>query len=179
MKNNTNENISNDQDKKGIIDLIKDFFKKHETLAEILRFLIIGGIATIIDFLVMGLVLYLFEPSLYSGFLDVYFGSTQPASVATIVSTGAGFISGLIFNYIFSIKFVYINKGNSKSTIGFLMFSVLSAIGLVIHLLGMLIGYDLLHINEWLVKIILTVIVLIYNYISKRLLIFKKMKKTE
>jgi len=175
-----NNIIKNEEkEKKGLIAWMKNFFENHATLAEIIRFLIIGGIATIIDFLVMGLVVYLFNPSLYSGFLDVYIGSVEPSTVATIVGTGAGFLLGLVFNYIFSVKFVYINKGNSKSTTGFVMFTVLSVIGLGIHLLGMWVGYDVLKINEWIVKIVLTIVVLIYNYISKKLLIFKKNKKTE
>lgn len=37
----------------------------------------------------------------------------------------------------------------------------------------MYVGFDVLHINEWIVKIVLTIIVLIYNYITKRLIIFK------
>ncbi len=57
------------------------------------------------------------------------------------------------------------------------MFTLLSVVGLAIHLLGMWVGYDLLHINEWIVKIVLTVVVLIYNYISKRLFLFRKQKK--
>lgn len=43
-----------------------------------------------------------------------------------------------------------------------------------IHILGMYVGFDVLHINEWIVKIVLTIIVLIYNYITKRLIIFKR-----
>ena len=57
---------------------------------------------------------------------------------------------------------------------GFLLFSLLSAGGLAIHLLGMYLGYDLLHINEWIVKIILTAVVLVYNYITRKVLIFRK-----
>lgn len=166
------------KEKKGLIAWGKEFFEKHATLAEIIRFLIIGGIATIIDFVVMGVVLYIFEPSAYSGFLDVYIGAVEPSTAATIVGTGVGFVMGLVFNYVFSVKFVYTDKGNSKSAMGFIMFTILSVIGLGIHLLGMWIGYDLLHINEWIVKIVLTFVVLVYNYISKKLIIFKKEKNT-
>lgn len=173
VKEPEEENVKH---KKGLIQGIKDFFVQHKTLAEILRFLIIGGIATTIDFIVMGVVLYLFEPSSYSNFFSVFTSSFEPSFVATIVGTGVGFIAGLLFNYILSITFVYINKGNSKSALGFTMFTLLSLVGLAIHLLGMYIGFDLLHINEWVVKIFLTIVVLIYNYVSKRLVIFKEKK---
>lgn len=155
--------------------------EKRELFAEIFRFLIIGGLATVIDFVVMGVVEYLFNPSLYPRFVDVFIGGIEPEAIATIVGTGVGFIVGLIFNYIFSIIFVYKTKGNSKSAMGFILFTVLSAIGLGIHILGMWIGYDLLHINEWIVKIVLTIVVLIYNYLSRKFFIFnnKKCKNKE
>ena len=71
---------------------------------------------------------------------------------------------------------MFSEKGKSKSVYGFTVFAILSAIGLGIHLVGMYIGYDLLGINEWIVKIILTAIVMVYNYVSKKLLLFKKIK---
>ena len=166
--------------KTGLIQKIKCFFDNHKTIAEIMRFLIVGGFATIIDFIVMGVVLYIFDSSLYPSFFNVFIGSNaEPTTLATVVGTGAGFIAGLVFNYIFSIIFVYENKGNSRSAKGFLMFALLSAVGLGIHLFGMWLGFDVLNINEWIVKIVLTIVVLIYNYISKKLVIFKKSKESE
>lgn len=149
----------------------------HPLFMEIIRFLIVGGIATVIDMLVMGAVVYAFDPSLYPHFYNVWYGGGEPSTLATVIGTGAGFVAGLIFNYIFSVLFVFSEKGNSKSVLGFTVFTLLSVVGLAIHLLGMWVGYDLLHINEWIVKIVLTVVVLIYNYISKRLLLFRKQKK--
>ncbi len=155
---------------------LKKLNEKHPLLMEIVRFLIIGGAATVLDMLVMGAVVYAFDPSLYPHFYNVWYGGGEPSTLATVVGTGAGFVAGLIFNYIFSILFVFSEKGKSKSALGFTLFTLLSAVGLAIHLLGMWLGYDVLGINEWIVKIVLTVIVLIYNYVSKRLLLFRKGK---
>lgn len=142
---------------------------------EIVRFLLVGGGATIVDFLAMSLVLWAMQPAIYPNFLSVFLGGTQePSTLATVIGTGCGFLVGLAFNYIFSVLFVYKEKGNSKTMGGFLLFSLLSAGGLAIHLLGMYLGYDLLHINEWIVKIILTAVVLVYNYITRKVLIFRK-----
>ena len=144
-------------------------------IREIVRFLLVGGGATIVDFLAMSLVLWAMQPAIYPNFLSVFFGGTQePSTLATVIGTGCGFLVGLAFNYIFSVLFVYKEKGNSKTMGGFLLFSLLSAGGLAIHLLGMYLGYDLLHINEWIVKIILTAVVLVYNYITRKVLIFRK-----
>lgn len=159
---------------------IKEWAQKHKTLCEIIRFCIIGGLATVIDMIVMGVVLYIFQPSSYPNFFNVFIGSTyEPSQISTIVGTGLGFIIGLVFNYIFSIIFVFEEKGKSKSATGFVLFSLLSAGGLLIHLLGMYVGFGLLNINEWIVKIFLTIVVLIYNYLTRKFFIFKKQKGVE
>ncbi len=151
----------------------KSFRAAHPAFCEIVRFLLVGGVATLVDMSVMGLVLYAFAPTLYPAFYNVWIGGGDPATIATVVGTGSGFISGLLVNYVFSVLFVFDHKGKSKSVGGFLLFALLSAVGLCIHLVGMYVGYNLLGINEWIVKIVLTFVVLIYNYLSKRFLLFR------
>ncbi len=157
--------------------LIQNFTKKHPRLSEIIRFLIVGGLATIVDFFAMGVTIYCFAPQLYPHLYNVWVGGKNPSTMATIVGTGIGFIAGLIFNYIFSIIFVFHEKGQSRSAKGFILFTLLSLGGLLIHIIGMYLGYDLLNINEWIIKIVLTIVVLIYNYITRKIFIFKA--KTE
>ncbi len=159
--------------------MIKQFLTRHPRLAEIMRFLIIGGGATVLDLLAMSLVLYAWQPSLYPHFYQVFYGGGEPSTAATVVGTGVGFSVGLIFNYVFSVLFVFHDQGQSRSVKGFVLFSVLSAIGLGIHLLGMYLGYDCLHLNEWLVKIVLTLVVLVYNYLTRKLLVFKPQTSKE
>ncbi len=153
--------------------LIQNFTNNHPRLAEIIRFLIVGGLATVIDYLAMGITLYCFAPHLYPHFYNVWIGEQNPSTIATVIATGIGFITGLIFNYIFSIIFVFHEKGQSRSTKGFLLFTLLSLGGLLIHIFGMYLGYDLLHINEWIVKTFFTFVVLVYNYITRKIFIFK------
>ncbi len=160
--------------------MIKSIINKYPRLYEIFKFLLVGGFATIIDFLVMALVLYAFNPSLYNySFINAIIGDASPSNLATIIGTGLGFIAGLIFNYIFSIIFVF-NTSNTdfaKTKKGFFIFSMLSLVGFFIHTIGMYIGYGLLNINEWLIKIVLTFVVLIFNYISRKKVVFKNEKE--
>lgn len=162
--------------KKGFL---RNFREAHPAFCEIVRFLIVGGIATVVDMLVMGVVLYAFQPSLYPAFYNVFYGGGEPKTVATVVGTGCGFVAGLLVNYILAVLFVFDHKGKSKSVGGFLLFTLLSAVGLGIHLLGMYLGYTVFGINEWIVKAVLTLVVLVYNYVSKRLLLFKKEKHAD
>ena len=46
-------------------------------------------------------------------------------------------------------------------------------------MLGMFLGFNLLKINEWIVKIVMTLIVLIYNYITRKIFVFKDKEEKE
>lgn len=160
-------------------NLLIKISQKYPRLYEIIKFLIVGGFATIIDMLAMALVLYIYSPKLYDyNFINVIIGSQSPNSNITTIATGVGFLLGLLFNYIFSILFVFTNTNTTfaKTKKGFVVFTLLSLVGLLIHTIGMSIGYGMMNINEWVVKIFLTFIVLIFNYISRKKIIFNKEK---
>ena len=150
-----------------------EFINKPTLFCEILRFVIVGGIATVVDFLIMGVTLYIFDPSLYPHFYNVFYGGGEPSLAAKLVGTGVGFIVGLIANYVLSVVFVFNEKGRSRTLKGFLVFSIFSAIGLFIHELGMYLLSDVWSVNEWICKILLTFVVLFYNYVSRKIFIFK------
>ena len=158
--------------------ILKKYFETHKTQAEILRFLIVGGFATIIDFFMTGVAMYAMQPSIYDNFFLVFYGGPDPATWAAVIGTGIGFCSGLIFSYFLSCKFVFNEKGKSQSGYGFFMFCLLSFIGLGISLFGMWFGQGVLGGNAWVVKIIVSIITTIYNYVSKRLVLFRNSKKS-
>ena len=168
--------MENTQQKKGLKAWLSAMNQKHPRLFEIIRFVIVGGIATVVDWITMGIVLYIFDPSLYPHFYNVIYGGGDPSTLATVIGTGAGFLVSLLVNYLLSVFFVYEEKGNSKTAKGVILFAILSLVGLFINMFGMWLGYDICHINEWIVKIIVTIVVLVYNYVTRKLFIFKKVK---
>lgn len=157
--------------------ILSELHKKYPLLTEIFRFLIVGGIATVVDMLVMALVQYLMEPALYPDFLSLF--RTNGSLLSYIVGTACGFTAGLLVNYFLSVLFVFDHKGRSRSVYGFAVFALLSLGGLAIHIAGMYLGNGVWHLNAWAVKIVLTLIVLVYNYISKKLILFRKDQKDE
>lgn len=161
-----------------LVEWYKKFDKEHKKFCEFARFFITGGIATVIDMFIMGVVLYIFNPSLYPKFYNVWIGGGDPSTIATIIGTGTGFVISLFCNYLMSIFLVFNDKGNSTTVKGAVLFFVLATIGLFINMAGMWIGYDLLGINEWITKIIMTLIVLVYNFTTRKIFIFKKKDKS-
>jgi putative flippase GtrA len=145
------------------VKFIKAQIQRHPKLYEIFKFLLIGGICTLIDYAVMALFIYVFKPP-----------------YAEIIGSGVGHTVGVFLNYVFSILYVFTGSGNdlkrAKSIYGVAMFIILNLIGLGIHILGMYLGYNLLHINEWVVKVVLTLVVLVFNYITRKEFIFKERK---
>ena len=120
---------------------------------QLFRFGVVGGLAFLID---AGLLYILTE------FLNIYY----------LISSIISFIVSLAFNYVLSILWVFDVK--KKQTIKeVLLFAILSVIGLGINQLVMYLGVDLLHIHYMLCKIISTIIVMVYNFITRKIFIEK------
>ena len=134
-------------------------------VGEFMRYLLVGGIAFIADFLVLCLCQeYLFQNLRYGLYL----------------ATAIGFITGLSVNYILSITFVFASAKTTnagKSIKDMIVFSVVGIVGLLLSELGMFIGADILSIQYQIVKLGVTVIMLLWNYMGRKFLIFNKAGK--
>lgn len=159
-------------------NLVDDFARNHPRLWEIIKFLIVGGFATIIDMLVMALVIFLLNQEVFSyNFFNVLTQSNaqknQIQNFSSILGTGSGFLAGTIFNYIMSVKYVFSQKEYAQTLNGAVLFVILSALGLSIHLIGMWAFFEVLKINFWAVKITITIFVLVFNYTTRKFFVFK------
>ena len=84
-------------------------------------------------------------------------------------------------NYVLSLTFVFRRKdncGSGKSVAAFLIFTVVGVIGLGLTELIMYLGTELLHISYLIVKIA-AAIVLVWNYVGRKVLIFDRKGKIE
>ena len=139
--------------------------KSKRLLLEFFRYLLVGGSAFLVDF---GTLVLCKEVLLPDFPLKLY------------TATAIGFIAGLIFNYILSITFVFEIAKKSRvghSFLDFVVFTAIGVIGLGLTELGMALGVDWLKINYMLVKIMVTAIVLLWNYLGRKLFIFKQPQK--
>ena len=130
--------------------------KNNKLLSQILRFGVVGGIAFLIDYGVLILCKEVFH-------------------INVLLSAAIAFTISVIFNYILSIKWVFdvSQKKSSKKT--FLLFIIFSIIGLGLTEIIMYVGTDLININYLIVKIIATGIVMIFNFITRKIFLEKKM----
>ena len=146
---------------------MKSFLKDKKTIFELLRYLIVGAIAALVD---LG-VLALFTELIFSGDKGV---------LAISVSTAAGFIAGLICNYLLSMLFVFVNaeqkKKNKKKFKTFLIFAVVGIIGLILTELLMNLG--MLFVPEkgfWylLLSCFVKGVVMLWNYLGRKIFVYK------
>ena len=124
----------------------------NKLLKQILRFTIVGGIATVIDFVC----LYIFKEFL---------------NLNIILSNTLSFTISVIYNYIASIKWVFDVNKNSKFQ--FIIFVILSVIGLLINngILYLFTSYT--EFYYLLSKVFATLVVMIYNFITRKIILEK------
>jgi putative flippase GtrA len=136
---------------------------------EIFRFAIVGLVAAIFDFTVG----YLIQFVAFSGNTSGY---------VTPLSTAGGFIIGVIINYLMSTYMVYKASSTnfSKTFKGIAFFVILSTVGMLLGIGIQYLCYDFFNLKLGLtgfsyplVFIIRTLIVMVYNYITRKLFIFK------
>ena len=119
-------------------------------IKQIGKFTVVGAIAFLIDFGTMT-------------FLTEVFG------VDYLISTTIGFIVSVVFNYLASMRFVFSHKEGMSRRREFIIFVVLSALGLVLNDVLMFAGVDLLGIDYRITKILATAVVTAYNFITRKI----------
>lgn len=129
--------------------------KKTSLIQQILRFGVVGGGAFAIDY---GIMIFL----------------TEVFGVNYLISSAISFTVSVIFNYILSIKWVFNTTDDRSQTQDFVVFIVLSVIGLGINQLIMWLAVDLLGIFYMLSKIGATAVVMVYNFVTRKIFLEKE-----
>lgn len=121
-------------------------------IAQIMKFGIVGVLATLIDYIVLWIL-------------------TEYAGLYYLASAAISFSVSVIFNYICSMRYVFVRKENADRRKEFVIFLVLSIIGLGMNQLLMWIGTDVLEIYYLIAKLFATALVMVYNFITRKLLL--------
>lgn len=128
--------------------------KKEKLLLQMFKFAIVGGLAFVIDYVTLIICKEVFH-------------------LHTLISAAIAFTVSVIVNYILSVKWVFDVSDKHSGKRNFIIFIVFSLMGLGLTELIMWIGEDLLHISYLIVKIIATIIVMIFNFITRKIFLEK------
>ena len=99
---------------------------------------------------------------------------SEALKINYLISSGCSFSVSVIVNYILSIKFVFDADRDANKVKQFLVFLFFSIGGLIINQIVMWVAVDLLGIFYMISKIGATAIVMVYNFITRKLFIEKK-----
>lgn len=119
-------------------------------IAQFMKFGIVGVLAFIIDY---GLMILL----------------TEAFGVPYLASTTISFIVSVIFNYVASMRYVFKRKDDMGRRREFIIFVALSVIGLVINDVFMWLMTDQLFIDYRFSKIVVTFIVAVWNFVTRKI----------
>ena len=137
-------------------------------LAQIIKFGAVGFLCFFIDYFIM-------------------VGLTELAGIPSLISSGCSYTISTIVNYILSITVVFDADKEANKAAQFIIFVILSLIGLGINQLIMWLGTDWLEglmlqsqmlsafarYAYMIVKIFATAVVMVYNFITRKIFIGK------
>ena len=119
---------------------------------QILKFGVVGGIAFVIDY-------------------GILFLLAKVVGLNELISAAISFIISLTFNYFLSTKWVFEAKKQTPKEV--IIFVLLSVVGLGINEVLIYLGTKKLGIDVMIVKLFATAIVMVYNFITRKLIIEK------
>ena len=122
---------------------------KNKLLNQILKFGLVGGTAFVIDYVLL------------------YF-CTEFLHIHYLISSIISFTVSVIFNYILSIKWIFDVK-KKQDVKDFVIFIILSVIGLGINSLIMYVMVEKFGVYYMLSKIVSTAVVMVYNFITRKI----------
>lgn len=123
-------------------------------IKQLLKFGVVGVIAFVIDYLVL---------FICKEFLGIYY----------LISSLISFSVSTVFNYIASVRWVFDVNQERRRRKNFVLFIVFSIVGLGLNQLIMWFGVDVLHIYYMLVKIGATAIVMVFNFVTRKMFLEK------
>ena len=128
-------------------------------IKQIIKFGFVGAICFVLDYLLM-----------------IFF--KEVLGLHYLIATCLSFMISTIANYLLSLRFVFKSRTEMNKGLEFVIYAVLSAIGLGLTELLMWVTVDKLGIYYMVAKIIVTAIVMVYNFITRKLFLEKKNKNT-
>jgi len=127
---------------------------------QLLRYFFVGGFAFVLD-------------------ATILFSLTEFAQLHYRISAACGFLAGLVFNYLISVRWVFSQRNVENAKVEFLVFAVVGGVGLVMND-GVLwfcteyLGFKSLFAQGYMLsKIVAAAIVFLFNFFARKLLLFR------
>ena len=142
-----------------MIEKIKALCVKYR---EILVYLIVGGLTTLVSWTAKFLWNYLF-----------YAGTAYPSSTQNFILSVVDWVAGVAFAYPANRRWVFQSKNPEilKEASGFVLSRVAT---LLLNILMMQLLVNVLHINVYVSTVFTAILVIVGNYVFSKLFVFRK-----
>ncbi len=156
------------------MEKLKVLMGNKERRREILLYLVFGGLTTLVNLLVYGGLLLIIQPQQVVS--QTILGIPEPLKWYQAASAIA-WVAAVTFAYVSNKLFVFQSRDLSRRE---LIQEVSSFFGarmmsfLLFDLAGLSLCVQALHMNEFIAKLVMNVLVIVFNYVASRLVIFKK-----
>lgn len=144
-------------------------------MEQILKFGVVGVICFGIDFVIT------------LGISAMLRSMGMETAAAALVGAFFGFTVSVIINYLLSMKFVFVRKDDMDRRREFIIFTILSLIGLGINELIIKFSIDVIYVHvsslsniltpgmaTAAAKIVATAVVMVYNFVTRKIFLEKK-----
>ena len=121
-------------------------------IKQIMRFGVVGVISFLVDY----------------GILYVL---TEKANIYYLLSAGISFTVSVVINYLLSMSWVFKSNNKRGKKEEFILFVIMSLGGLLLNQVMMYVFVDYMNVYYLLAKIVATAIVMIYNFVSRKLIL--------
>lgn len=150
----------------GIESLFNVGLKIYYAKKEVWDYLIFGVLATVVNWIV-----YIFSSRWYIPFF--YSGSD---TVLMLISNTVAWVAAVIFAYWTNRCFVFKSEtvGFGKIVKEFIAFVAARVFSFLVEQALMLLFLELMHMNDLVAKLVISVVVIVLNYVFSKLFIFKK-----
>lgn len=150
-----------DSDNSIISKIKKRIPGKQGFVGQFLRYFVTGGLAFVVDFGAFALALYYF---------DIHY----------LIANLIGLMAGNVVNYLLTVGWVFSTEKRKMEKHVFLevvIFVLISLVGMGLNELLMYVFVDMLTIQEMVSKVLAAIIVLLYNFLARKFILFKSGKK--
>lgn len=136
---------------KTLMDKIKTLFTSHPQLAELFRFAFTGGVCFLVEFVALTLLVELVH-------------------VPVLIATAVAFLISVAVNYILCVKWVFTGARDGGTGVK-ATFLLTSGMGFALNELFMWLLNIVLGVHYMIAKVISTLLVMIWNYFTKRMVL--------
>ena len=122
---------------------------------QFIRYVVVGAVATAVDFATLMLLV-------------------EAAGIHYLLANACGFTTGLVTNYLLSVRWVFSCRTAESRMAEFLIFAAVGVVGLGISEGCMYLGVDIFGLDYRAAKAASVVCTLVWNFAVRRLLLFRR-----